>query len=225
MENISHDTGQMPRSLASPASTLSPADPAPSQVHGQAVNAPAAKDGSPAVPAAPPPDVAPAAALTLEEAASLPLTPPQRTAMIKLTTGSTLIEAATAAGVNRTTLYRWLQNDVNFLAAYNAWQQDLLATGRGRMLAMTREALTTIADGIRGGDMKYAWKLLESQGFTAHQPLGATDAHELQRGQTLERRKKEVALREAEQTTAMRESMANAAVEFDASAQEGGEGR
>src|SRR5207244_3791667 len=81
------------------------------------------------------------AAVSAAEARALALSPAQRTAIEKLTSGHTLVDSALAAGVNRTTLYRWLKNDATFLAAYNAWQQDAVATARGRMLGITDVAV------------------------------------------------------------------------------------
>jgi hypothetical protein len=74
----------------------------------------------------------------------LSLTPPQRKAIEKLTAGHTVADSATAAGVNRCTLYRWLKHDPEFQAAYNAWQQDAIATARGRLLALTDTAVTAV---------------------------------------------------------------------------------
>src|SRR5260221_559194 len=84
------------------------------------------------------------AAVSAAEARALALSPAQRTAIEKLTCGHTLVDSATAAGVNRTTLYRWLKSDAQFQAAYNAWQQDALATARARMLGLTDVALTSL---------------------------------------------------------------------------------
>src|SRR5437899_2928013 len=61
------------------------------------------------------------------EAAAMGLSPAQQRAIARLTSGSTVAGAAEAAGVGRTTLYRWLKEDAAFIAAYNAWQRDVMA--------------------------------------------------------------------------------------------------
>jgi hypothetical protein len=139
--------------------------------------------------------VAPTAEVTVEEAAALELTAEQRVAIVKLTSGRTRGEAANAAGVSRMTLYRWLNHDPAFQAAYNAWEQDVLMTAQGQLAAGTQDAVATVLGAIRGGDSKLAWKLLESQGVSARPAAGSTDVEELRRREVLERKKREVAER------------------------------
>jgi transposase-like protein len=45
------------------------------------------------------------------------LTPAQDTAIVALLAGKTITDAATAAGVDRATVHRWLKDDLAFLAA------------------------------------------------------------------------------------------------------------
>ncbi len=65
------------------------------------------------------------------------LSPAQARAIEMLASGHTVATAAEAVGVGRTTIYRWLKGDAAFVAAFNAWQQDMLDTARGRLLALT----------------------------------------------------------------------------------------
>jgi hypothetical protein len=146
--------------------------------------------------AEPPLGSTPVAVVTPAEAAALSLTPPQRTAIVKLTSGSTHVEAATAAGVSRMTLYRWLKHDPAFQCAFNAWQKDVVTTAQGQLLAATRDALSTVLNAIRQGDARLAWKLLESQGITTTPKAGPTDVAELERREVLEKRKKNLAERQ-----------------------------
>lgn len=132
------------------------------------------------------------AVITPDEAASLSLTTAQRTAIMKLTSGHTRVDAATAAGVTRLTLYRWLKHDPAFQCAYNAWQKDLITTAQGQLLAATRDAMGTVINAIRKGDARLAWKLLESQGLTTAPKAGPTDIHELERRELLDKRKREL---------------------------------
>ena len=132
------------------------------------------------------------AAVSAEEAKALSLTPAQRTAIEKITSGHTLVDAATAAGVNRVTLYRWLKHDPEFQAAYNSWQQDALATARGRLLALTDTAVTTINKAMLNGDGRLALKILERLGVADRPQTGATDVEELKFEQALEQRKRQL---------------------------------
>jgi hypothetical protein len=131
------------------------------------------------------------AAVSAAEALSLALTPGQRKAIEMLTSGHTLVDSATAAGVGRTTLYRWLKGDAKFLAAYNAWQQDALATARGRLLAMSDLAVTTVGKAMNAGDSKTALAVLKSLGVMDRVQPGPTDPEEVVREQALERQVKE----------------------------------
>lgn len=131
--------------------------------------------------------------VTEAEAGLMPLDPAQRMAIIKLSQGSSRVEAARAAGVTRTTLYRWLNQDVAFQAAFNTWQSDVINTAQAQLLASTHIALEAVMKAIRGGDARLAWKVLESQGVTARPRGGSTDVVELQRREGMERKKKEIA--------------------------------
>ena len=149
----------------------------------------------------------PFAAVSAAEALALALTPAQRTAIEKLTSGHTLVDSATAAGVNRTTLYRWLKHDPEFQAAFNAWQQDVMATARGRLLALTDTAVTAVGKAMLQGDGRLALKLLERMGIAEPPQPGATDVDELKREQTLERKKQEIARRQEEDRVILEEMM------------------
>ena len=48
----------------------------------------------------------------------------QQTALAALKGGKSFPQAAEVAGVNRATVYRWVQADPHFRAAYNQWQQE-----------------------------------------------------------------------------------------------------
>lgn len=147
------------------------------------------------------------AAVSAAEARGLALTPPQRTAIEKITSGYTLVDAASAAGVNRTTLYRWLKHDAEFQAAFNAWQHDALATARGRLLGLTDSAVTTVAKGIQSGDRGMAKWLLERLGVAKPAAPGSTDAKEIARQEKIERDKADLAMRMEESKLDLEKSM------------------
>jgi len=145
----------------------------------------------------------PFAAVSAAEAMTLSLTPPQQKAIRLLTSGHTLVASATAAGVNRTTLYRWLKGDAAFLAAFNAWQKDVLDTTRGRILALSDLAVNTVAKAMTRGDATIALKILGSIGAMDRIAPGSTDPDEIERVQKLERMKTKTALRQAENRAEM----------------------
>jgi hypothetical protein len=132
------------------------------------------------------------------ESLMLALPPAQRTAIELLTSGKTLVAAATAVGVTRMTLYRWLKADAAFSAAYNAWQKDILDTARARLLALSDLAVSTVAKSMAQGDARTAVKLLQSLGALELPQPGSTDPDEILRVQKLERMKAQTALRKAE---------------------------
>jgi AcrR family transcriptional regulator len=138
------------------------------------------------------------AAVSSSEACLLALSPPQRLAIEMLTSGQTLVASATAAGVSRMTLYRWLKGDAVFLAAFNAWQKDVLDTARGRLLALSDLAVSTVAKSLSRGDANTALKVLKSLGVMDRAQPGSTDPEELERIQQLEIHKSKTALRKAE---------------------------
>jgi hypothetical protein len=149
----------------------------------------------------------PFAAVSPAEARAMPLSPAQRTAIEKLTSGHTLVDSATAAGVNRTTLYRWLKHDPAFQAAYNAWQHDALATARGRLLALSDIAVTAVSKAMQRGDGRLALKVLERMGIAERPTPGPTDTEEVKREQAVENKSREIERRKAEERVRFEELM------------------
>ena len=137
-------------------------------------------------------EVAAVAVVSEEEGRALSLSPKQCLAIKELTSGSNQLKAADAAGVDRSTLNRWINHDPAFRAAFNAWQVDVLSTTKGQMVATTKDAMETVIKAIRGGDAKLAWKLLESLGLTGPVTPGPTNVEELKRKEEMERKKKKV---------------------------------
>ena len=84
------------------------------------------------------------------------LSPVQEVAMQRLIAGSSIQQAARAAHVDRRTLSRWLHNDPYFAAAFAAWQREVVASGRARVLAMTDIALDAVQNAILQGDGRVA---------------------------------------------------------------------
>ncbi|HEY2588089.1 MAG TPA: hypothetical protein VGI81_20265 [Tepidisphaeraceae bacterium] len=103
------------------------------------------------------------------------LTPIQEIAMQRLLAGSSIAQAACAAKVDRRTVYRWLQSDPRFAAAYNAWQREMVASGRARVLAMNDLALDTVQNAMLRGDVRVAVQIAKANGALDAPNPGTTD--------------------------------------------------
>jgi hypothetical protein len=123
---------------------------------------------------------------------------PQERAIVALAAGRSAIEAAVEAGVSRRTLHRWLREDAAFIAAYNAWRRDATQSARGRMMALTNDAVDSLAAAVRAGDGRLALQLLKSLGLAAAEPEGPVDPQTVLRERELKRLKEESELREKE---------------------------
>ncbi len=175
---------------------VSPPDISPSDISPPDISSGDQKQATPQqlFPVPLPPLLPTVASVSSAEAISLALPPPQRAAIEMLTSGHSMIESATAAGVNRTTLYRWLKNDPNFKAAYNAWQHDALATARGKVLALTDAAVDAVRRALTKGDAKTALVILKSTGILDRPEPGSTDPDEIKTREAIERKQSDTDL-------------------------------
>ena len=82
------------------------------------------------------------------------LTTPQLLAVSVLVAGDTMTAAAEAAGVDRSTVYRWLRDDFAFQAAVNAGRHELQEEIRGKLFRLAVDAADTVAAAIRAGDAR-----------------------------------------------------------------------
>lgn len=94
----------------------------------------------------------------------------QRAALAALASGKTIRDAAASAGIARWTLHRWLRDDPDFRAAFNAWRQELIDSTRARLLRTAEAAAAVVHRQITQGDGKLALALLDRLG------LAGTDA-------------------------------------------------
>jgi hypothetical protein len=122
----------------------------------------------------------PEPALSPAETVALALSPSQQTAIEKMLSGHTLAASATAAGVTRMTLYRWLHHDPKFQAAYSAWQLDAITGAQTKLLAMTDTAVNTVGRAVKS-DARIAVTLLKAVGALDRPRPGSTDPEEVQR--------------------------------------------
>ena len=89
--------------------------------------------------------------------------------------------AAEAAGVHRSTPFDWFRNNFEFLAEYNRRRREFKEEVRERLSALRPRAVQAIGVSIDNGDVKSAWKLLESAGDLSPQDNGCEDAYQLVR--------------------------------------------
>jgi hypothetical protein len=76
------------------------------------------------------------------------LSVPQQQALEWLTSGGSVTEAAQVAGVCRQTVSKWLHDDPDFTAVYQAWRDQSLEIAQARLAAMTESALDNIAEAV-----------------------------------------------------------------------------
>ncbi len=95
------------------------------------------------------------------------LTPQQTKVMELLLVGSTITKAAGQAGVDRTTVHRWLRGDSGFQAASNAARRNLQREIEGRLLQIARSAAETVAAAVDHGDVRASLAVLRGIGLLA----------------------------------------------------------
>lgn len=113
----------------------------------------------------------------------------QRTAMEQLLLGKSICDVATASGVARTTIYRWLKKDPNFQAVYNQWHEEMRESCRSRLLMLSDKAAGAIEKALDGGDARSALQLLKAIGLLAPTPPRPTDAEDVKREADIERKR------------------------------------
>ena len=106
----------------------------------------------------------------------------QELALVALLAGKNATEAAQAAGVDRTTLWRW-QSDFTFQAAHNRGRRELSAAMTARLSALAEKAAGTVEGAIDKGDAKTALAVIRGLGFLSGGPetIGSEDAAKLRR--------------------------------------------
>ena len=94
----------------------------------------------------------------------------EQLALTAIMEGKSYGEAATRAGVSRTTLWTWLKTHPKLAEAYEAWQEELRESVRGRLLAAMDNAATVLTQTISGGDARLAARLLHDLGALSSGP-------------------------------------------------------
>ena len=99
----------------------------------------------------------------------------QRLALVSLARGSNMTKACADAGVGRTTLYRWINEDARFSAAYNRWKAVCQLSAHGQVLALQDLAAEVLRENLEfKRDGKLAARILEKTGALAPPSVGPT---------------------------------------------------
>ncbi len=124
------------------------------------------------------------------------LSPNQVTALEGLLAGKTAAEAAAAAGVGRTTIYKWLRIDFAFQAALNRGRRDLQQAVSYRVEQLAADAAECVARAVREGNVKAAMEILKRLNVLAPREIGSDDELllEIEHEEQLERRADQVTL-------------------------------
>ena len=81
------------------------------------------------------------------------LSPAKATAVESLLAGSTVTETALVAGVDRSTLYRWLRDPL-FLATYNGRRAEMREAAEAKLLKLQTKALEAVERALDEGDSR-----------------------------------------------------------------------
>jgi hypothetical protein len=109
------------------------------------------------------------------------LSPGQLLALAAIMAGESLTEAAAAAGVDRRTIYRWLNEDADFRAAYNRGRRELRREVENHLLRVARMAVETVQRAVTDGNVIASLAVLRGTGLLsgAAPAIGSEDADEL----------------------------------------------
>lgn len=106
----------------------------------------------------------------------------QQRAVAALVSGETVKDAARDAGVNRSTVHRWLK-EPDFMAALNGARRRLRDEQEHRLMALGSKAISTIASALDQGDTKAAFVVVKGLGLLQGEPhrIGPDDPDVIRR--------------------------------------------
>lgn len=76
-----------------------------------------------------------------------------------------MTDAAKAAGVNRSTLWRWLNKDAEFQSTMNSYKREAFDQLSMRTTALASLAISAVESALRGGDEKASIAVLRGLGL------------------------------------------------------------
>jgi hypothetical protein len=116
-----------------------------------------------------------------------PLTPAQLAAVESLASGSTVSDAARAAGVERLTVDGWRDDNASFIAALNARRQDRRDSVQGRLRNLADKAVAAIEKMLDDESvpapvrLKVAQMVLDAAvGIPKAEPIGSSNPRAVQ---------------------------------------------
>jgi hypothetical protein len=141
----------------------------------------------------------PAEGIVYTPADGIQLTATQERALRELAAGQNISGAARLAGVDRRTVYRWMRADPNFASAYNAWKNEIVASGRARVLALTDLAIDTVKSAMLQGNARVAVQVAKATGAMQTPRPAPTNPEHLRRRQEVRDARRTLAIKAAEQ--------------------------
>ncbi len=93
------------------------------------------------------------------------LSPTQQKALSALGEGATITAAADAAGVDRTTVHRWLRDDFAFQAEWNRLRAEIRKDNVARIEHLADSAFDAVRTAIEAGDARIAVAVLKGIGL------------------------------------------------------------
>lgn len=117
-----------------------------------------------------------------QETGESELTPKQSTVLADLLQGHSVADAAKAAGVDRSTIYRWLHGVPEFRAEYNRQRCDLCESVRSQLMRLADKAVSVVQKTLEAGDVRVALSVLKGLGALSGKPIGyvGADAEEIE---------------------------------------------
>jgi hypothetical protein len=130
---------------------------------------------------------------TQHTASDFDLSKPQLSAIEALAAGKSMNEAAAAADVDRTTLYRWRRDDDAFRAALAGVRNEVREELSTRILALAAKAFTVVDAALDAGDAKAAIAILRGCGaLPGVAPHESDDPRDLRNGRLRAERDREI---------------------------------
>lgn len=110
------------------------------------------------------------------------ISPVQVVALEALLAGRSVTDAATVAGVDRTTVHLWLKGDFAFRAALNRGRRELLDRMEARLVNLADKAAGVVEAAIAKGDERVALAVLKGLGLLegTRPTIGSDDPRDLE---------------------------------------------
>jgi hypothetical protein len=114
------------------------------------------------------------------------LTPKQTEVIAALARGSTVTDAAKLAGIDRTTVYIWLNASAQFVAQLNQVRQERRDALRAKLGELASEAVSVVGDVLKhegtppGVRLKAALSVLQAVGALETEGIGSLDADSIE---------------------------------------------